>query len=51
MKKIFVICIIGLLVLVSGCVQEDQGDVSEVESEMSFIEFRVTDKVTEELTM
>lgn len=48
MKKIFVICIIGLLVLVSGCVEEDQGDVSEAESEMSFVEFRVTDKVTEE---
>ena len=48
MKKIFVICIIGLLVLVSGCIEEDQGDVSELEPEMSFIEFRVTDKVTEE---
>ena len=48
MKKIFVICIIGLLVLVSGCIEEDQGDVSEAEAEMSFVEFRVTDKVTEE---
>lgn len=50
MKKIFAICIIGLLMLVSGCVEEDQGDGSGVVTETSFTEFKVTDKVTEDFT-
>ena len=48
--KIIVVCaIVGLLVSISGCTQiQDEGEDGEVEVEMSFIEFRVTDKVTEE---
>ena len=51
--KLFVIGVVGLLILLSGCVevsdtdQDQDGDI-DTEAEMSAVEFRVTDKVTEE---
>jgi hypothetical protein len=49
-KYILAGCIIvGLLVALSGCVEEKpkEGDGEEVPTDTSFVEFKVTDKVTE----
>ena len=51
--KIFIIGVVGLLLLLSGCVEipdTDQDQDGDIEAELSAVEFRVTDKVTEEFS-
>ena len=51
--KIFIICVVGLLLLLSGCVETpdtDQDRDGDIEAELSAVEFRVTDKVTEDFS-